>query len=504
MTKWKNLGDLIDRAGDLNRPAVIDLRDAAAPRTWSHLELDRLASGVAHHLMCRGFPRGTRVAIVSANRAEYLAAYFGIMRAGCIAVPVNTKLARETIAFIMDDAEIALAFVDRQANGQVRAPIPRLDFDDPGPGGFAASVAPGAFAAVEAAPQEIAQMLYTSGSTGRPKGVPLSHAGQLWALAVRTGERINDAERYLIAQPLFHMNGLFSAKTVFATNASVVMLPSFETRSYVKALAAHKVTALMAVPTMFARVVREAELLAAFDFSSLKRIGLGSAPITSGLFERIEQAFPGATITLGYGTTEAGPAVFGPHPDGIPTPPLALGYPVEGCEVQLVNGPDEREGVLLMRNPAVMSGYHNLPHQTSKALVDGWYSTGDLMRRDENGFYYFVGRADDMFVCSGENIYPAEVEKMLERHPLVQQAAVVPLPDEERGQIPVAFIVSKTDTPVGADAIRQFALAIGPAYQHPRRIAFIEELPWAGTNKIDRRALIERARALEAERGWSR
>jgi acyl-coenzyme A synthetase/AMP-(fatty) acid ligase len=125
------------------------------------------------------------------------------------------------------------------------------------------------------------------------------------------------------------------------------------------------------------------------------------------------------------------------------------------------------------------------------------------MRRDENGFYYFVGRADDMFVCSGENIYPGEVEKLLERHPQVQQAVVVPLPDEERSQVPVAFIVTRGDAEPNFDDIRKFTIANGPAYQHPRRVEFVHELPWAGTNKIDRKALIDRARTLEASHGWS-
>jgi acyl-CoA synthetase (AMP-forming)/AMP-acid ligase II len=125
------------------------------------------------------------------------------------------------------------------------------------------------------------------------------------------------------------------------------------------------------------------------------------------------------------------------------------------------------------------------------------------MRRDGDGFYYFVGRADDMFVCSGENIYPGEVEKLLERHPAIQAAAVVPLPDEERSQVPVAFIVPRPGESLGAEAVKRFALEHGPAYQHPRRVAFLAELPWAGTNKVDRRALIERAREMEAAGGWA-
>ena len=501
--RWHNLGDLPDRTDSLDKEAIIDLALPSSPRVYTHRKIDRLANGVANYLTDRGFARGTHVAILSVNRAEYVIAYFGIMRAGCVAVPVNIKLARDTIDYVMDDAKIALAFVDAANRSLVRDGIPVIDFDDAGPDGFAAAIKPGDFKSVMAGPDEVGQMLYTSGSTGRPKGVPLSHHGQLWALSSRTNRAVlNDAERYVIAQPLFHMNGLFALKTIFATNASLVLLPGFETRSYIEAIAKYKVTAATAVPTMWARVVKERELLAQNDITSIRRLMLGSAPMTMGLWDKIKQALPNATLSIGYGTTEAGPAVFGPHPEGIPTPPLALGYPLSPESVKLINGSDN-EGVLLMRNPALMAHYHNLPQQTAKAIADGWYYSGDVMRRDENGFYYFVGRADDMFVCSGENVYPGEVEKLLERHPQVQQAVVVPLPDEERSQVPVAFIVTRADARPSVDEIRKFTIANGPAYQHPRRIEFLNELPWAGTNKIDRKSLIDRARKLEAAQGWS-
>ena len=500
--RWHNLGDLIDRNGNLDKEAIVDLALPGHPRIYTHRQIDRLANGVANALSRRGFARGTHIAIASFNRAEYAVAYFGIMRAGLIAVPVNIKVPRETVDYVMDDAGIALAFVDAANKGLVRDGIPVIDFDDSGPDGFAATVTPGEFTSVVAGPDEVGQMLYTSGSTGRPKGVPLSHYGQLWALSTRTSGALNEAERYVIAQPLFHMNGLFALKTIFATNASVVLLPSFESRSYIEAIAKYKVSAAGAVPTMWARVVKETELLARNDISSIRRLMLGSAPMTMGLWDKIKQVLPNVAISIGYGTTEAGPAVFGPHPDGIATPPLALGYPISPDSVKLVNG-SESEGVLLMRNPALMDHYHNLPAQTAKAISEGWYYSGDVMRRDDNGFYYFVGRADDMFVCSGENIYPGEVEKLLERHPQVQQAVVVPLPDEERSQVPVAFIVTRADARPSAEEIRKFTIANGPAYQHPRRIEFVNELPWAGTNKIDRKSLIARARSLEAAQGWS-
>ena len=507
MPRWNNLGDLIDRSRNLDRTAVIDLRRPDKPLVLSHAEVDGLANGVARLLTDAGLPRGAAVAILALNRAEYIATYFGVMRAGFVAVPVNTKVAQDTIDYVFEDSRIAFAFTDGPRRAQVPAGVPLVDFDDEGPQGFAARVVPGPFETVTVADDEIGQILYTSGSTGRPKGVPLTHFGQLWALENLTAAVEPEAERSIIAQPLFHMNGLFQSKSVFATNNSVVYLPGFEARSYIDALERHRVTNVMAVPTMLARVVKEAGALEGRDFSHLRRIRLGSAPLTLALIERIRSAFPGIPVTNGFGTTEAGPAVFGPHPGGLPQPPLAVGHPLPTGEVKLVDGPDDNEGVLLMRNPAVTPGYLNLPGKSAEVLDAGWYRSGDVFRRDENGFYFFVGRADDMFVCSGENIFPGEVEKLLERHPQIQQAAVVPLADEERGQVPVAFIVRRDAggpaATINVDAVKHFAIENGPAYQHPRRIEFVAELPWAGTNKIDRRALIDRARQLETARGWS-
>jgi acyl-CoA synthetase (AMP-forming)/AMP-acid ligase II len=505
MTQPTNLGDLIDRRRDLDRPALIDLRSPEAPRPYTHREVDRLAGGVARYLQAQGLESGTRVAIAALNRAEYLAAYFGIMRAGLVAVPINIKLPRDTVDFIVGDAQVRLAFVDAPRRGLFGAAIPVLDFDDAGPEGFAQRIVPGDFDTVRPVPGAVAQVLYTSGSTGRPKGVPLSHAGQLWALQARGFAPEAENERQIVAQPLFHMNGLMVSKGVFITGASLVLQPAFDAAAYTDALARWRVTSVMAIPTMFARVVKELERRPALDLSALKRIGLGSAPLTLALVERIRAAIPSAVVVNGYGTTEAGPAVFGPHPGGLPTPPLALGVPVAGGEIKLVDGLDEDadEGVLWMRNPAVTHGYLNLPDKNTEVLKDGWYVSGDVFRRDAQGFYTFVGRADDMFVCSGENIYPGEVEKLLEQHPQVQHAAVVPLPDEERSAVPVAFVVRSAGAQITVDEIKQFAIARGPAYQHPRRVAFVPELPWAGTNKIDRAALLRLSRELEAAHGWA-
>lgn len=502
----KNLGDLADPGLPAELPAIIDLRQPAAPAHLTHGQADRLAGGVAAWLTARGLEPGARVAIAALNRAEYLIAYFGIMRAGFVAVPINIKQSQENIDYVLRDAGIALAFVDGPRRAAFEAAVPVLDFDDAGPQGFAAQIVPGAFAAVTPAPQDIAQMLYTSGSTGKPKGVPLTHAGQLWALSATAGPAAAAGKqaRYLLAQPLFHMNGLFMAKRAFASNSLLVIQPSFDVTAYADALERYRITVLTAVPTMFARLVKDPALLQDRDLSALERVMLGSAPMTVALYERIQQALPQVRITHGYGTTEAGPAVFGPHPAGLPTPPLAVGHPLHPDHVRLADGPGPDEGVLLMKNPAVLAGYHNLPEKSAQVLKDGWYYSGDVMRRDSDGFYYFVGRADDMFVCSGENIYPVEVEKLLESHPDVRQSCVVPVADEERGNIPVAFVVRRGGSTLDADTLKRHALAHGPAYQHPRRIRFVDELPWAGTNKVDRNALLLQARDLEARQAWSR
>jgi long-chain acyl-CoA synthetase len=415
-------------------------------------------------------------------------------------VPVNTKLPQETIDYILDDAAIAFCFTDAEKRPMVHAGIPVICFDDSGPQGFATRCPPTVFETLTVGPDEIGQMLYTSGSSGRPKGVPLTHAGQLWALSLRDGP---PSDRHLVAQPLFHMNGLMSSKVAFATNASLVLMPGFEPRRYTRALAEWRVTTVTSLPTLFARVIKEEAMLAELDFSALRRIQLGSAPMTLALFQRIQATFPNAVVAHGYASTEAGPGAFGRHPDGLPTPPLSVGYPVPGVEVRLVDGPSEDEGVLMLRTPALMSGYNNLPEESARVLRGGWYYSGDVMRRDAQGFYHFAGRADDMFVCSGENIYPGEVEKLLERHPAIHQAAVVPLSNEERSQVPVAFVVLRPGETMTAEGVKCHALEGGPAYQHPRRVEFLADLPWAGTNKVDRRALIDRASRLEADGGWS-
>jgi len=489
-----NLGDILPREVP-DHPIFIDLRIPDRPRVWRTGEFDRAADGVAEGLRRRGFAPGSRIAILAANRAEFMIAYFGTMRAGMVTVPVNFKLPKDTIDYIFRDAQIAAAFVDAERRSLVPRDCPALDLDqlDPSPPSGAEGRVPSA---------EIAKILYTSGSTGRPKGVPLPHAGQLWAVEKYfEGTDHGRQEITLVVAPTYHKNGLFFSMMALANQMTVLSLPRFEARSYLETVAKYRCTLLTGIPTMFALIAREHDLIRSLDLSSVRLVTIGSAPLTDALVERVKSIFPAAEVRNGYGTTEAGPIAFGPHPAGLPRPSLALGYPFPDIEWRLVGGPAANEGILELKTPALMPGYLNLPGPTAEKLRHGWYSTGDVMRHDENGFFYFVSRADDMFVCGGENIFPGEVEKLLERHPAVAQAAVVPVGDEIKGQIPVAFVVKTPGTAPTEAEIKAFALEHGPAFAHPRFVIFADTIPVAGTHKVDRRELIERATAEARSRG---
>jgi acyl-CoA synthetase (AMP-forming)/AMP-acid ligase II len=495
---FTNLGDLIRRDRDLGKTAIIDLGGEQRPREFSYGELDAMANGVARRLLARGLHRGDRVAILAANRAEYIATYFGIMRAGLVAVPVNFKFPRRTIHFIIEDAGAKFVFCDGPRRKDTPPGLPLVDFSGQGADSFDAFLDRGPFEAVVPDKDEPAMFLYTSGSTGVPKGVVLSHQSHLWVVAVRLAGQDLERHRYLIAAPLYHMNALALAKLACAAHASIVLLPQFTARDYITAIERHRCTFLTAVPPMIAMMLRETELMARTDFSSVENVRMGSAPVSLSLMHALKRALPQAAVTNAYGTTEAGPVVFAPHPKGLPQPEQSVGYPHRQVELRLIDGEGRpaAQGVLEMKCPAVMIGYHNRPDVRSPITADGFYVTNDVFRRDADGFHYFVGRTDDMFVSGGENIFPADVERMLERHPAVSHAAVVPIDDEIKGQKPVAFVILRHGSQASEDEIKRFALANAPAYQHPRSVWFVDELPLASTNKVDRAAL----HAMAAER----
>jgi acyl-CoA synthetase (AMP-forming)/AMP-acid ligase II len=504
MHHFTNLGDLIRRDRDLGKLAIIDLGGEEAPRELSYARLDAMANGVARALGKRALAPGDRVAVLSANRAEYLAVCFGAMRAGLVAVPVNFKFPRPTIHFALKDCGAKLVFCDAVRRPDCPPELPCIEF---GPGGeFGAFLDIGPFEAVAPRRDEPGLFLYTSGSTGTPKGVVLSHQSHIWVVETRLAPGL-ERHRYLIAAPLYHMNALALSFLACAAHATIVLLPQFAARLYIEAIARYRCTWLTAVPPMIAMMLQEQGLLARTDLTSVEFVRMGSAPVSQSLMESLHRALPQAAVTNAYGTTEGGPVVFGPHPCGLRQPETSVGYPHPQVALRLVDGGrvgagfklaptggPRDQGVLEMKCPALMLGYHNRPDLEPPFTEDGFYVTGDVFRRDADGFHYFVGRTDDMFVSGGENIYPADVERMLEQHPDIAQAAVVPIDDEIKGQKPVAFVILKPGRRPTESEVKQFALANAPAYAHPRFVFIVDALPLASTNKLDRTALQREAR----------
>jgi long-chain acyl-CoA synthetase len=484
---FANQGNAISPDAPDDRLALIDF-GTEVERHFTYGDLRKATGAIARALLARGLERGDRIAILSPNRAEFLFGFLGAMQAGLVAVPINYKLPADTVRYIVDDCDARFALCDGARRPLLPEPLPKFSFDD----GYEAFLDRGPFVPLQMQPEEPAMFLYTSGSSGRPKGVVLSHYSHIWVMTVRVRRPGPVGQRALVAAPLYHMNALGTCQATFAQGDTIVLLPQFTAADYIAAIGRCHVNLLTSVPTMIAMMLRERKLLAQTDLSSVRAIRMGSAPVTQSLIEQLRQVFPNVQITNGYGTTEIGPVVFGPHPDGIAQPELSPGYPHRAVGLRLMrDGAEvEDEGVLEVKCGGLMTRYHKLPEATAKAMTtDGYYRTGDVFRRDANGFFFFVGREDDMFVCGGENIYPNDVERMLERHPAIHQAAVVPVPDELKGHKPIAFIVRANGVTLEEEAVKAYALANAPAFQHPRRVIFIDEMPLAGTNKIDKRAL---------------
>ena len=489
-----NLGLLFAAHADSDRTAIVDLYDAAQPRKITYRALDQMCDGVARGCARAGLQPGDRIGILSLNRVEFIATLLGCMRAGVVPVPVNVKLTADAIAFILHDAGAQVVFTESALRKLCPASLRVVEYGSAGEHGYDRFAEPGPYTAFEPAPDSIAVQPYTSGSTGRPKGVLLTHYGQNWSRRILAwSRRTTPDDVILVAAPLYHKNALNAIKQGLTAGAMLPLLPQFNAERYIDAIGVYQCTVISGVPTMTSMVLAKKDRLAATDVTSVRTVMMGSAQASRQILEELHHYFPLATALVVYGVTEGGPVPLGPHPHGKPRPPGSIGAPYAGTEAKLIGGAADElcadEGELILRNPGILLAYHNLPDETAKRIRDGWYHTGDICRRDREGFYYFVGRTDDMFVCGGENIFPIEVESLLERHSAVQQAVALPFEHAMKGQVPYAFVVLRAGHSATEDELKNFALANGPAFRHPRRVFFLDRMPLAGTNKIDQQAL---------------
>jgi len=387
-----NLGSLGDKT-DPSRTAFISLADGIEYR---YGDVFSISNTVAADL-ADVYEKGEKVALLGINSGKYIMTLLGIMKAGMVAVPMNPKLPAARIREILADCGAKQVFVDDDLKSLLPTEVPAHAFYHSGSRFFKA---------VQPENNQPALILYTSGSTGMPKGVILSHQSHVWTAQARAKLNSLKEEITLIAAPLFHMQALTLAFLVLASGGTAVILPRFTTTRYLKAIEDWQCTFITAVPPMIEAILRD-EKIKETNLSSVTSIRLGSAPIAPELFGKIAERMPQAKIRTGYGTTESGPVTFGSHPDGLPPPPFSAGYPHPEVSVRL-----NADNVLEIRSPALMNGYHNRP-QLSPFTQDGYYITEDVFKKDEAGFYTFVGRKDDMFIVSGVNIFPSDVEYVI-------------------------------------------------------------------------------------------
>src|SRR5262245_29165965 len=483
----------------------------------TYAELDARCNRVATALSRLGVTAGDRVALMFSNDVRFLESLFGPMRLGAVPVPLNTRMGDEALRYVVEDAEAQVMIANSAMADRARAlarTVPALKHvvvDAPAGDGTAAyddflASGTATLARRATAFDDICMQPYTSGSTGKPKGVLLAHGGQVWNTDIlRKAMMLDDTERAIIAVPLFHKNAMIGAvKPFLLAGASMVILPGFDAAEVIRAIERYGVTYMTGVPAMYKMVLAQKDLLARHDVSSLRFAMCGSAEVPDELLEGFQRVSRGADIAESYGLTEGGPVPFMNTRWGMKKRG-SCGLTVPGSDVRLVDEvggqvPAGQVGELLCRNPGLAKGYWKLPEVTAAKFRDGWLLTGDLMRRDHDGYYYFVGRKDDMMNVAGENVYPKEVEDLLLQHPSLRDACVVPAPHGEKGEVPVAFVVAREPGAVTENDVKRFCLERGAPYAHPRRVVFVAELPLGGTGKLDRNALKAQARALSVDR----
>jgi acyl-CoA synthetase (AMP-forming)/AMP-acid ligase II len=493
LTQIENLGYLIDDALRLHPDRLALIQEGL---NLTYRDLDTHANQVANQLVSEGVAPGDRVALLWPNDVRYVESLLGTIRTGAVAVPLNVKLGEDALGFVLKDSA-AVGIVAAPPAAELAAQLAQ----GLGPQAFVVrpddwAAAPPSFPRRDSSPDEVCFQPYTSGSTGRPKGVLLAHRGQLWcADVVRKWEMVDETDRALVSAPLYHKNAGVTMKVFLLAGGSVVVLPQFEVEATLANIERYRCTYFGGVPAMFRLLLAHPDL-ARYDLRSLRFATVGSADVPEDLVQEFETRF-GVPIVNGYGLTEGGPDVFIEPRFGV-RKPGSLGPPLPGCEVRIcAPGEPDRElavgeaGELHVRNPGVTIGYHNLPELTAARIRDGWLATGDLMRRDEDDYFYFLGRTDDLLNVGGENVYPREVEAILLSHPEVVDCAVVGIGHQVKGVVPVAAVVRTGGSGLDERGLKEYFLAHGPAYAHPRQVIFLEAMPLGTTGKLDRKAVAQ-------------
>ncbi len=487
----------------------------------SYAQVDAMANQVANLLVSRGIRPGDKVALSCPNLPYFPVIYYGILKAGAVVVPLNVLLKGREIAYHLEDAD-AKAYFCFQGTAE-------LPMGAEGKAGFDATAGcehffvvmadPAAPASVEGAETlgqalagqspvspgvvtaetDTAVILYTSGTTGQAKGAELSHSNLV--LNALTCNRLFGAdptghERHLIVLPLFHSFGsTVQMNGGFSVGATLVLLPRFEAGQAVALLEKEDITFFAGVPTMWwgllGALTEDVDVKRIAD--NLRTAVSGGASLPVEIISQVQERF-GVQVLEGYGLSETSPVATFSDPERDPRPG-SIGIPIWGIECKLIDddwntveGADA-VGEIAVRGHNIMKGYYNRPEATAEVMRDGWFRTGDLARRDDDGFYYIEDRAKDMIIRGGYNVYPREIEEVLMTHEAVSLAAVVGVPNDEHGEEIKAFVILESGADITEEGLRDWCKDQMAGYKYPRIVEFASSLPMTATGKILKREL---------------
>lgn len=486
--------------------AVVDAgRDPALRLTYA--DFNARANQTAHCLRQAGVNQGDRVAILARDGVEHLECFFACGKLGAMHVPLNWRMHwRELLAVLADVTPRVLLFggdfadTARELHQAGASPARWWHLDGAGwPFSQAYPAlrdsAPTAPVTCEAVtPEDIAALIFTGGTTGQPKGAMISHRMIAWNVLNTVTHDITHGDIYLNVFPLFHTGGLFVytlAQVVFG--GTTILLRQFEPARVLELLERERVTVFAAVPTMY-QLLTQAPNWPTADLSSLRFCTSGGAPLPVPLVEQYTRE-KGIRFKQGFGMTEYGPGLFALAPEDAIRKAGSIGRPNFFIEAGVMDdagrllGPDQ-PGELVLKGPSGFSGYFNHPEATQSARdAQGWFHTGDVVRYDAEGYFFVLDRKKDMFISGGENIYPAEIEQALYRHPAVQMAAVVGVPDAKWGEAGVACVTLKPGHTATEPELLDHLRACLAKYKVPKRVIFLPALPLSAAGKILKREL---------------
>ena len=504
-----NIGDWV-RKRSLISPENLAVIYADGDRELrlTYRELNERVNRAARYLLAKGVRKGDRVAVLLLNCNEFLELYFASAKIGAIFVPLNWRLAPPELQYQLGDSGTKLLVfhdVFQEAVGKILDQIP---------------VRKGMFCAVgdrlpawaerydeatrdlPTAEPEIPEpvdwedphmIMYTSGVTGLPKGVLMSHKKIYFNImnADIYYESLTPKDIYLSPLPLFHSAGLLIvAVPTLYKGATYVTTKTFDPVACLELIQKYRVTLFLALTTIVNFLLSSGKM-DEYDLSSIRYFGTGGEKTPMSLFEKLEEK--GFLVGQGFGLTESSVLLTLPSRDVV-RKRGSVGLPVFHCEVRLVDDrgnevPRGEIGEIVVKGPTVMTGYWNRPEETAKAIRDGWLHTGDLGRQDEEGYFYVVDRKKDMYRSGGENVYPAEVEKVLYDHPKILEAAIVGVPDPKWGETGKAFVVLQPGAAMTKEEVLRYLDGQVARYKFPTHVEFVKELPHTASGKVQKSAL---------------